>query len=138
MENIKEIQVKIKDLLKLKAQLEADLGNAIVSVINEIGAENPNNIKRINKQCYIINFSQIINKPWSPLYFDWEASAEFVINELDGKPKEDWVKILQSKLESKENYAKFTKVTKDGYGRNITNTIPIDRRFIEKIIEKIS
>lgn len=135
--DVKKIHSSIDDLT---AQLEAmteKLKEAVKLAVREAASENPNKLKRVTSNIFIINFSEMTGKPWNPSFYDWNKSAEFIIDYLKNKPCTDWKKILQSKLEKATgNVVPFETKTGSGYWKT-TYTTPVDKRFIEKIIAKL-
>lgn len=136
---IEEIRRRIAELTKEKELLEGNLQEVMVSVIQEIGQENPYGIKKISGfKMMTISYSQLFDKPWSMEFFDWEASAAAVLKYLEKTPAINWKKKLEELLESKGDVVELKKrgVIWPGY-TGIVQRTPIDRVFIEKIIERI-
>ena len=117
--------------------LEAELVKAITEAINEVGKENPHNIRRVSKNIFIINSSELLGSPWNPSYYDWEASGKVVIEYLQGKDVKKWKSLLQNKLNNTQG--KIIEFEKKIYynGYVYTNKTPIERIFIEKIVSKL-
>lgn len=135
--DIKEVYSSIDKLTAQLTEMTAKLEEAVRLAVNEAATENPTSIKRLGEHCFIVKASDIMGKPWNPSFYDWNKSAEIVIEHLKSKPCIEWKKILQSKLEkSKDGVVTFDKTTGSGYYRTITTT-PVDKRFIEKIISKL-
>ena len=137
--DINEIRRRIADLAKEKELLEGNLQEAMVSAIQEIGQENPYGIKKTSGlKMMTIKSSQLMDKPWSFEFFDWEESANAVLKYLEKTPAINWKKKLTDLLETKGDVVELKKrgVIWPGY-TGIVQRTPIDRMFIEKIIEKI-
>ena len=138
--DINEIRQRIAELSKEKEMMEESLQEAMVSSIQEIGLENPNGIKRVGSgiKMMTINSSELFGKPWSMEFYDWEQSANAILTYLKNTPAINWKKKLEELLESKGDMIELKKrgTIWPGYTGIIQRT-PIDRRFIEKIIEKI-
>ena len=136
---IEEIRRRIAELIKEKELLEGNLQEAMVSAIQEIGQENPYGIKKISGlKMMTISSSQLASKLWSMEFFDWEASAAAVLKYLEKTPATNWKKKLEELLESKGDVIELKKRGKiwPGY-TGIVQRTPIDRIFIEKIIDRI-
>lgn len=136
---IEEIRRRIAELTKEKDLLEGNLQEAMVSAIQEIGQENPYGIKKISGlKMMTISSSQLASKPWSMEFFDWESSAAAVLKYLEKTPATNWKKKLEELLETKGDVVELKKRGKiwPGY-TGIVQRTPIDRVFIEKIIERI-
>lgn len=136
---IEEIRRRIAELAKEKELLEGNLQEAMVSAIQEIGQENPYGIKKKDGlKTMTICFSQLYDKPWSMEFFDWEESAAAILKYLEKTPAINWKKKLTDLLETNGDVVELKKrgVIWPGY-TGIVQRIPIDRVFIEKIIEKI-
>lgn len=137
---IEEIRRHIAELTKEKELLEGNLQEVMVSAIQEIGQENPYGIKKSSSgiKMMTISYSKLFDKPWSMEFFDWEASAAAVLKYLEKTPAINWKKKLEELLESKGDVVELKKrgVIWPGY-TGIVQRTPIDRVFIEKIIERI-
>ena len=136
---IEEIRRRIEELANEKQMMEETLREAMVSAIQEIGQENPNKVQRVGGiKVMTIKSSQLIDKPWSFEFFDWEQSASAVLKYLAGTPVTSWKQKLTDLLDTKGKVVELKKRGKIWYGMTgIVERTPIDRRFIEKIIEKI-
>lgn len=134
---LNEIRNKMAQLLEEHKALEEELKNAMVAIINETAEESPNKKKKISNNIMIINFSDLIGNPWNVEFYDWEASANVVLDYLNGKPIYDWKSLLEKKLEeAKRNVVEFKK---QAYclGYKTFYTIPISKEFVEKIVAKM-
>lgn len=138
MESIVELKTKIEELLRQKEMLDTKLGDAIVAAIGEVAKENPNKLNRVAKNAYVMRFSDFINKPWNATFFDWEKSAEFIVDFLKNKPKNEWCSILEKMLNDGKgkDVIYFDKPFTYNYERHV-RTQPISRKFIELIIQKL-
>ena len=136
---IDEIRRRIAELSKEKELLEGNLQEAMVSAIQEIGQENPYGIKKMSGlKMMTISSSQLASKPWSMNFFDWEESAAAVLKYLEKTPVTSWKKKLTDLLETKGDVIELKRRGKIWPGMTgIVQRTPIDRVFIEKIIEKI-
>lgn len=135
--DIKEIYSNIDNLTAQLDEMTAKLKEAAKMAINESAKENPNNLKRVGKNAFIINFSQIMGNPWNPSFYDWDKSAEFVVDYLKNKPCMEWKDILQEKLKKATgNVVAFEKKLSIG-GYSYTNITSLDKNFIQKIVDRL-
>lgn len=136
---IDEIRRRIAELTKEKELLEWNLQEAMVSAIQEIAKENPYGIKKKDGlKMMTISSSQLASKPWTMNFFDWEESAAAVLKYLEKTPIINWKKRLEELLESKGDVIELKRRGTGILGyRGVVQQTPIDRKFIEKIIEKI-
>lgn len=137
---IKELEKELKELLERKTALDEKFKDAFIKAACEIAEnENPNEIKRINKNCFIVRFSQVVGNPLTPSFYDWRASIDLIVETLEKKPKTEWVSTLKEWAENANKTEHIYLKRKDtyGYGNIMTRTIPIDKRFINKIIDNI-
>lgn len=139
--DIKEIRDKIEELARQREILETKLTNAIVEAILTTAKENPNPPRKISQHMCIIHFSNLIGNPWNIEFYDWKIAAEFVIDFLSNKPSDKWKSLLEAELKrAVMNSVPFKrKVVIKGRYVSYSSQIstPINRKFIEKIIEKI-
>ena len=139
--NIREIQNKIEELARQKGILEKQLTDAIVEAIRAVVKENPNPPRKISQHMCIIHFSDLVGNPWNIEFYDWEIAAEFVIDFLSNKPSDKWKNLLEAELKrAVRNSVPFKRnvVTKRHYVSYSSQiSTPINRKFIEKIIERI-
>lgn len=135
---INEIRWRIAELTNEKDMLEGNLQEAMVSAIQEISKENHYGVKKIDEHMMSISSSQMYGRPWSPKFYDWEDSAKSILNYLSGTPAINWKKKLTDLLETNGDVVELKRrgMIWPGY-TGIVERIPIDKVFIEKIIEKI-
>ena len=135
---IDELRRRITELAKEKELLEGNLQEAMVSAIQEITKENHYGVKKIGKHMMSISLSQMTGRPWSPKFYDWEDSAKSVLKYLENTPAINWKKKLTDLLETNGDVVELKKrgIIWPGY-TGIVERTPIDKVFIEKIIEKI-
>lgn len=135
---LSEIKRKSDELEAQIKQLQVELKNTIIAAINEAAEGNPYHIKKLGAHCFIIKSSQMIGRPWSPAFYDWEASAKFVKETLENRDVTEWVSIMEKWLESaKMNTIEVKRRLKvlGSYYQEFTT--PIDKAFIEKVLEII-
>lgn len=134
---IKEIRDKLRQLAMQKGIMETKLADAIVDAIRETANENPNPPQRISRHICTVRLSDMVGNPWNYEFYDWLASAEFIIGFLKKYPVDEWKDVLRSELKKTVgNMVPFKRnVTRNGYTTSATT--PINKKFIEKIIENI-
>lgn len=134
---VKSILKRFDDIANELKELEDALVVAITETINEVSKENPHNIRKVSKNIFIINSSELLGNPWNPSYYDWEASGKVVLEYLQGKDVKKWKSLLQEKLDKSKG--KTVEFEKKAYcsGYVYTNKTPIERVFIEKIVSKL-
>lgn len=134
---VKSILKRFDDIANELKELEDALVVAITETINDVSKENPHNIRKVSKNIFIINSSELLGNPWNPSYYDWEASGKVVLEYLQGKDVKKWKSLLQEKLDKSKG--KTVEFEKKAYcsGYVYTNKTPIERVFIEKIVSKL-
>lgn len=134
--SINEIEKELLKLNQQKQELEERLLSAIQKAIHKVASQKET--KRLDKHTFVVNFSDLIGNPLSPLFYDWEASEQIIMAFLREKPVAERKSLLQAKLtESKHGKpVTFTgKISKFGY-KDVTN-IPVSRDFLAEIIENL-
>lgn len=135
---LSEIKRKSDELEAQIKQLQVELKNTIIAAINEAAEGNPYHIKKLGANIFIIKSSQMIGRPWSPAFYDWEASAKFVKETLENRDVTEWVSIMEKWLESAKMNTIEVKRRLRVWGSNYQEfTTPIDKAFIEKVLEII-
>ena len=135
---LEEIRQRINELTKEKEIMEETLKEAMVSSIYEITKENHYGVKKIGKHTMIISSSQMVGRPWSPKFYDWEDSAKSILNYLSNTPAINWKKKLTDLLETNGDVVELKRRGMIWPGQTgVVEITPIDKVFIEKIIEKI-
>lgn len=130
---IQEIERKLLALNEERRTIEQNLISAIMAAISETIKEC--SVKKLEHGCFIVRFSELIGNPWNPEYYDWESGAKILVEKLNNVPVDSWKQYLVDLLEGKpdsRNPVYFTKCIK-----NSSYKIPINRKFIVKIIEKL-
>lgn len=126
---IDEIRQRIADLAKEKKMMEESLQEAMVAAIQEIAKENPHNIqKKSGFRMMTISSSQLLDKPWSFEFFDWEESAAVILDYLKKTPVINWKQKLTELLDTKGDVIELKKRGP---------RTPLDKAFIRKIVERI-
>lgn len=138
--DITYIRRRISELTKEKEMMEGFLLEAMTNAIYEIAQENPHQIKKVGGiRVMTISSAELFDNPWSFEFFNWEGSAAAILKYLANTPVTSWKKKLTSLLE--ESKGTVVELKKRGTiwpgCTGIIQRTPIDRRFIEKVIEKI-
>lgn len=135
---LSEIKRKSDELEAQIKQLQVELKNTIIAAINEAAEGNPYHIKKLGANCFIIKSSQMIGRPWSPAFYDWEQTAKFVKETLENRDVTEWVSIMEKWLESAKMNTIEVKRRLRVWGSNYQEfTTPIDKAYIEKVLEII-
>ena len=130
--DVKTLHERIDELSKQLEMAENNLILAIKETIFETAKETTTHFKKISQHHFVINVSELIDKPWTPSFYNWEKSGEIVFEYLQKKPAREWKNILIDLLKTSNNNVICIKTNK--YCKNGS---PVDRRFIEKIVERI-
>ena len=136
--NIQDIKLRIYELSEEKALMENLLKEEIINIIYEVAkSDHDHNMRKISKNISIISYSHMIGSSWSSIFHSWEKQADDLLNYLANTPIIGWKKKLTDMLDTKGN----VEIKKRGYiwpgVTGIVDRIPIDREFVEKIIERI-
>lgn len=135
---LQEIEQKLLALNEKKRAIEQMLITIIVTAISETIKECP--IKKIGAGSFIVRSSDLTGNPWNPEFYDWESGAKVLIEKLKNIPADSWkqylVDLLEGEPESRDPVY-FTKYTKKQFGSTSSYKIPVSRKFIVKIIEKL-
>lgn len=136
---MKDYISKIESLMSQIKDLENELRADIYNAINEVASENKR--PKISQHIFIVKFSEL-KSSWSPQYYDWEASAETLIDKLERKESNTLIPYLQSLYEKRNkdgvsiiknrvytNCGSFTMYT------DVTHTI--NAEFIRQILVKL-
>lgn len=123
---------EIEELRFRKRELDDRIKAIITQAIEEAVKNNEVNTRRIG-HAIIINHSQIIGNPWNVEFYDYEKASKVIMKELSEKDPEDWVRYLNDLLKTK-NKNRVDIRCKSG---NTSYSIPIDKKFIINIINKL-
>lgn len=129
---MKTLMQEIEELRFRKRELDDRIKTIITQAIEEAVKDNEVNTRRIGN-AIIINHSQIIGNPWNIEFYDYEKAGKIVMKELSNRTSEDWVKYLNSLLETKNK----NRVDIRCKSRDTSYSIPIDKIFIINIINKL-
>lgn len=133
-----EIRRKIEDLTKEKEKMEKYLRDEMVAVILETSKENYHGIKKVSAHLSVINSSQVFGRSWSLEFFNWEESANTILKYLSNTPVMNWKQKLEDLLKAEGDVIKLKRRGTIWPGVTaIVQRTPIDRVFIEKIVERI-
>lgn len=129
---MKTLMQEIEELRFRKRELDDRIKAIITQAIEEAVKNNEVNTRRIG-HAIIINHSQIIGNPWNVEFYDYEKASKVIMKELSEKDPEDWVRYLNDLLKTK-NKNRVDIRCKSG---NTSYSIPIDKKFIINIINKL-
>lgn len=131
---LQEIEQKLLAINKEKRTIEQKLIAIIMVAISETIKECP--VKRLGSGCFVIRCSDLIGNIWNPEFYDWEYGAKILFKKLNNVPANNWKQYLVGLLGGNfklRDPVYFVKRIKDGS----LYKIPISRKFIMKIIEKL-
>ena len=119
--------------------LENELRTDVYNAINEVASKNKR--PKISQHIFIVKFSEL-KSSWSPHYYDWEASAEIIIDKLEKKESNTLIPYLQSLYENRNkdgvSIIKNRVYTKCGFFTMYTDvTHTINAEFIRQILVKL-
>lgn len=135
--SIKQIEQELHLLEQKKNEIENALVEVVSSAMLKIAQNKP--IQRINKHCLFIRFSDTIDNPWNPEFYDWEKSVDIVLKYLKSKPPIEWVCKLEEKLENtSRNQPVVFEYRKQNDGVIFSEKIPVPRIFIEQILKELN
>lgn len=129
---------RIQDYKQGLYALNLEAKETIIKIVTEVADSHKMN--RIDNKCFIIKKSELIGKPWSPSYFDWQDSKKTLLKKLDDifkknsiEPISEFIYFLNELLNQKntQQTGVCSIPTKQG-------TIPINAEMIKKILEKIN
>lgn len=136
---MKDYISKIEGLMSQIKDLENELRADIYNAINEVASENKR--PKISQHIFVVKFSEVASS-WSPQYYDWEASAEIIIDKLERKESNTLIPYLQSLYENRNkngvSIIKNRVYTKCGFFtiyNDVTHTI--NAEFIRQILVKL-
>lgn len=129
---------RIQDYKQGLYALNLEAKETIIKILTEVA--DSHKIKRIDNKCFIIKKSELIGKPWSPSYFDWQDSKKTLLKKLDDifkknsmEPIAEFIYFLNELLNQKN--IKQTGVCSIPIKQG---TIHINAEMIKKILEKIN
>lgn len=131
---LQEIEQKLLVLNEEKRAIEQKLIAAIMAAISETIKECP--VKKLGSGSFIVRLSDLIGNPWNPEFYDWESGAKVLIEKLNNVPADSWKQYMVDLLEGKPGSGEpvyFVKYIKN----NGSYKIPVSRKFIVKIIERL-
>jgi hypothetical protein len=120
---------KIESLRALEEQYNAHctaVTEAITETIRGIG-QNPA-VRQINKNCFTLHVSDLIDAPWSPSFHDWHRQAEMLIEVLLKKPVLQWAELIRQWAD---------RPGKKGSRAVDIEKIPFDKRFLAEVVARL-
>ena len=120
---------KIESLRALEEQYSvrrAAVTEAIAETIRGIG-QNPS-VRQVNKNCFTLHVSDLIDAPWSPSFHDWHRQAEMLIELLLKKPVLRWAELLREWA---------VRPGRKGSRAVDVEKISFDRRFLSEVAARL-
>ena len=136
--SLNDIQKELEALEKQKRELEIEIEHVINAAMHRVAASQE--LNRISEHIFTIRFSDMIEKPWNPSFYDWNQSIDILKKFLRSKPAVQWQSALQNKLsETKCNSPVIFSFTYSNprWGR-MTERVPVSYQFIQEIINKLN
>lgn len=129
----KEAEKELAQINKQRKEAEKKLKSIINLTIMEVVKECP--VKRIGPKMISVKFSELIDNPWNMQYHDWIEASKMVTEYLSKIDVSEWreklVDLLAGDTESRKPV-----ILKKRQGGCLYQ-IPVNRKFIVKIIEKL-
>lgn len=137
---MKSYKDKVAQLKKEISDIEYDLRKSVYGIINEVASEQK--LNRLSKNCFVVSFSSLTNKPWDSVFHDWQKSAEMLIKKLDAQQALNIYDYLVNMYEkrTKNNTCSFKyrtiyKSNTFNYYEDVTQVL--DGKFIKRIIDRL-
>lgn len=137
---MKSYKDKVAQLKKEISDIEYDLRLTVYRIINEVASEQK--LNRLSKNCFVVSFSSLTNKPWDSVFHDWQKSAEMLIKKLDAQQALNIYDYLVNMYEkrTKNNTCSFKyrtiyKSNTFNYYEDVTQVL--DGKFIKRIIDRL-
>jgi predicted nuclease with TOPRIM domain len=130
---------KMEELMSQIEDLENELRADVYNAINEVASENKR--QKISRHIFIVKFSEL-KTSWEPSYYDWEASADILINKLERKGAKTLVPYLRGLYENRNKngvsiikYRAYTNFANFTLYEDVTHTV--NSEFIRQILVKL-
>lgn len=137
---MKSYKDKVAQLKKEISDIEYDLRLTVYGIINEVASEQK--LNRLSKNCFVVSFSSLTNKPWDSVFHDWQKSAEMLIKKLDAQQAlniyDYLVKMYEKRTKDNKCSFKYRMIYKSNtfnYYEDVTQVL--DGKFIKRIIDKL-
>ena len=120
--------------------IENELRENVYKVINEVAAEQK--LNRLSKNCFVISFSDLSNKPWDSVFHDWQKSAEMLIKKLEAQQAlniyDYLVNMYEKRTKNNTCSFKYRMIYKcNAFNMYEDVTQVLDGKFIKRIIDKL-
>ena len=137
---MKSYKDKVAQLKKEISDIEYDLRLTVYGIINEVASEQK--LNRLSKNCFVVSFSSLTNKPWDSVFHNWEKSAEMLIKKLDAQQALNIYDYLVNMYEKRTKDDRCSFKYRMIYKCNAFNmyedvTQVIDGKFIKRIIDRL-
>ena len=137
---MKSYKDKVASLKQEISAIEKDLRENVYKVINEVAAEQK--LNRLSKNCFVISFSDLSNKPWDSVFHDWQKSAEMLIKKLEAQQAlniyDYLVNMYEKRTKNNTCSFKYRMIYKcNAFNMYEDVTQVLDGKFIKRIIDKL-
>ena len=136
---MKDYKSRISELMSEIKTLKDELRADVYKAINEVALANKR--EKISNHIFIVKHSELASS-WEPRYYDWESSAEILIDKLNKKSELDLIPYLQS-LYDNRNKNGVSIIKERVYEKMFSFTMyadvvhTINAEFIRQILEKL-
>ena len=137
MNTIDKLKQRLIDLVKERDDVEQQLQEIVIQAIKDASMESPYKPTGANSHIVVVKFSDLAGKPWSPSFYNWKNSINTILDFLKKKSAAYWQEMLEDKLKEEKNGVVEFKKVHSGWPYNYTEKIPVDSRFIQKIIDNL-
>lgn len=134
--SITEIEEELKALEERKKELQALYASKCDDVIKEAieKSAQEKKLKRLGKNCFIINVSELMGNPWNVEFHDWKVAKNVLMAYLEKKPTSKWRTEIESLIASAKGNSIYIEC---GCG-NYKYKTPIALEFVKCVLKKIS
>lgn len=119
---------KISEIKNQISQCENEIREQIYNVIKEVSKKHSRPKNKTNT--FIVNFSEMINNPWSQTFYDYEKMEKLLLEKLDKSNAINLIDVIENLYENRQ---------KNGVCILKLNlyTYPIRTEFIKEILDEI-
>lgn len=129
----REAEKTLQLIEEQKKEAEEKLKYIVNMAIVDASKDYP--VKRLGPKIISVRFSNLIGNPWNQQYHDWVEASKIVMEYLSTQDAYKWkdklIELLEGDTESRKPV-----IFKKGRG-GCFYQIPVNRKFIVKIIEKL-
>lgn len=131
--NTKNYIIQLKEQI---ANADKELKQRIIDIITDTAKKQI--AKKVSKHIMIVNFSDISGKVWNPLFYNWECSANVLLQKIENKSgieSYDYL-IKLPKSENKMGTFEIKNYVQDWFGRYEIKQY-VDKEFVMKVIAEL-